>query len=105
MGGDPGKKNRLITLKSVTETNTSGSLDKTYATVARVWADFRPLRMDERNQSAAKHSLRTGNFRIYWRDDITPTMVIVWDNQTWRITGIAEVGYQDELDVTAEVVY
>jgi SPP1 family predicted phage head-tail adaptor len=105
VAGDPGRKNRLITLQSVTETNTSGSLEKAYTTVARVWADFRPLRMDERNVSAAKHSIRAGNFRIYHRDDIDPNMTISWDGKTWRITGIAEVGYRDELDITAEVVY
>lgn len=105
MAGDPGKKNRKITLQRVTEVNTNGSLDKVYTLVARVWADFRPLRMDERHQSAAKHSVRAGNFRVYYRDDVDPTMFIYWDNQRWRITGIAEVGCQEELDLTAEVVY
>ena len=105
MAGDPGRKNRKITIQRVTEVNTSGSLEPRYSTVASVWADFRPLRMDERHESAAKHSVRTGNFRIYFRDDLDPNMVISFDGLRWRITGIAEVGYRDELDITAEAVY
>src|SRR5690349_10235123 len=105
MAGDPGKKNRKITIRRVTEVNTNGSLEKTYATLATVWADFRPLRMDERFASDARHSVRAGNFRIYHRDDIAPEMVIGFDGLNWRILGIAEVGYREELDVTAEVIY
>jgi SPP1 family predicted phage head-tail adaptor len=105
MAGDPGKKNRKVTIKRKVLTNTNGDVVETYSTVAQVWADFRPLRMDERFTSDAKHSVRAGNFRIYWRDDLEPTMVIEWDGRTWNIIGIAEVGYQDELDITAEAVY
>jgi SPP1 family predicted phage head-tail adaptor len=105
MAGDPGRKNRLVTIKRKVLTNTGGDVAETYATVAKVWADFRPLRMDERFTSDARHSARVGNFRVYHRDDLTPDMVIEWDARTWRILGLAEVGYRDELDVTAEAVY
>lgn len=106
MAGDPGKKNRKITIQRVTQVNTNGSLgEPTYTTLASVWAEFRPLRMDERFTSDARHSVRAGNFRIYYRSDITPDMVISWDSKTWRILGIAEVGYRDELDLTAEAIY
>lgn len=103
--GDPGKKNRKITLKARTVVNTKGDVVETYTTVATVWADFRPVRMDERFVADARHSVRAGNFRIYHRDDINPEMVIGFDGFDWRITGIAEVGYRSEMDLTAEAVY
>ncbi|MBX9580481.1 MAG: head-tail adaptor protein [Gemmataceae bacterium] len=105
MAGDPGKKNKLITLKRKVPANPGGDLDYTYQTVARVWADFRPLRMDERFTSDARHTARVGNFRVYWRDDLTPDLVIEWDGRTWNVLGIAEVGHRDEVDLTAEAVY
>lgn len=103
--GDPGKKNRKIAIKRKVVTNSSGDVTETYATVATVWADFRPMRMDERFVSDARHSVRVGNFRIYHLDDLDPTMVLEFDGRTWKILGIAEVGYRAELDVTAEAVY
>lgn len=105
MAGDPGKKDRLITIKRKALANAGGDLTETFTTVARVWASFRPLRMDERFTSDARHSVRAGNFRVHHRDDLTPDMVIDWDGRTWRILGLAEVGYRDELDITAEAVY
>lgn len=105
MAGNPGKKDRKITLKTPTVTSTGGDVVTTYSTLATVWADYRPVRMDERHVSAAKHSVRAGNFRIYHRDDVTPNLVIGFDGRDWRVTGIAEVGYRDELDITAEAVY
>ena len=105
MAGDPGRKPYKITLKSPTVTNTGGDVTTAYSTLASVWADYRPLRMDERHVSGAKHSVRAGNFRIYHRDDVTPDMVIGFNGRDWRITGIAPVGFNDELDRTAEAVY
>lgn len=104
MTGDPGKKNYKIILKAATFTNPNGDGQTTYAEKARVWADFRPLRMDERYVSNAKHSVQVGNFRIYHRDDVDPSMIITFMGSDWRITGIATVGFRDELDITAEAV-
>jgi SPP1 family predicted phage head-tail adaptor len=100
-----GAKNKLITLKRVVVTNPGGTVTETLTTVARVWASHRPLRMDERFTSDARHSVRVANFRIYHRDDLDPNMVIEWDARTWRIVGIAEVGHRSEQEITAEAVY
>ncbi len=105
MSGDPGKKNYKITLKTPTFTNPGGDGTTTYSTLATVWADFRPLRMNERYTSESKHSIEAGNFRIYHRDDVTPEMVVGFMGRDWRITGVAVVGFRDELDITAEAVY
>lgn len=102
---DPGQKTKKIQLKRPTTVNTNGDAVTTFATFASVWASFRPLRMDERYVSDGRHSLRVGNFRIYFRDDVTPDMVVGYDGLDWRVTGIAEVGEREELDVTAEAVY
>jgi SPP1 family predicted phage head-tail adaptor len=105
MTGDPGSKDRKIVIQQRTDTNTNGDVVTTWATLATVWADVRPLRMSERYSSEAKHSERVNNFRIYFRSDVTPTMRISYDGLYWRITGIAEVNYRDELDITAEAIY
>jgi len=105
MARDPGKKNRLIAIKRKVSTNTGGDVVTTYATVATVWAEFRPLRTGERFASDATHSVRAGNFVIYHRDGLDPTMVIEWDGVVWEIKGIEEYGYRDELGLNAEAVY
>jgi SPP1 family predicted phage head-tail adaptor len=105
MATNPGKKNRKITIQTPTVTNVLGEVTTTWSTLASVWAEERPMRMDERFQSAGTHSVRVSNFRVWYRNDITPTMQIVYDGKTWQITGLAEIGNWEELDITAEVVY
>jgi SPP1 family predicted phage head-tail adaptor len=100
-----GAKDKRILLKRKVTTNTGGDVVETFQTVAPVWASHRPLRMDERFTSDARHSVRVANFRIYHRDDLDPNMVIEWDSRTWRIVGIAEVGHRSEQEITAEAVY
>lgn len=102
---DPGKKRRKITLLKRVLVNSSGDTTSTWTAFASVWADERPLRMDERFQSDALHSVRTSNFRIYYRADVGPEMQLQYAGLNWKITGLAEVGYKEELDITAEVVY
>jgi SPP1 family predicted phage head-tail adaptor len=105
VAGNPGAKNRLITIQERTTVNTDGDANSTWTTLCRVWANERPMRMDERYATEAKHSIRVSNFRVYFRDDISPEMQISYAGLTWRITGLAEVGYREELDITAEAVY
>ena len=105
MLGNPGKKNKKITIKRRIVTNTLGDAVSSWVNLASVWADERPLRMDERFQSDAKYSVRVSNFRIYYRADVTPDMQIIHDGLTWRITGIAEIGYREEMELTCEVFY
>jgi len=105
VASNPGKKNRKIVIQTRTVVNTLGDVVSTWTTLAAVWAEERPLRMDERYQSDAKHSVRVSNFRVWYRADVGPEMQIAYDGRTWRITGIAEIGNREELDITAEVVY
>lgn len=102
---NPGTKNRRITLRAPVVVNNLGDVVTTWKDVATVWADERPMRMDERFSSDARHSLRVSNFRIWYRMDVTPEMVIFYAGRDWRITGIAEIGLREELELTAEAVY
>jgi SPP1 family predicted phage head-tail adaptor len=102
---NPGVKNRRISLKAPQVVNTLGDVVTTFQEVATVWADERPMRMDERFTSDARHSMRVSNFRIWYRSDVTPEMVIAYAGRDWRITGIAEIGLREELELTAEAVY
>ena len=105
MTGNPGRKNRKIVIQARTVTNTLGDVANSWTTFASVWAEERPLRMTERQNSAALHSVETSNFRIYYRDDLTPEMQVVYRGKEWKITGLAVVGDREELDITAEAVY
>ena len=105
MASNPGKKNRKIILQSRTVTNTLGDAVSTWTTLATVWAEERPLRMDERFSADATHSVRVSNFRIWYRDDVGPEMQISYAGLLWRITGLAELGNREELDITVEAIY
>jgi SPP1 family predicted phage head-tail adaptor len=105
MASNPGKKNRKITILQRTVTNSLGDAVSGWSTLASVWAEERPLRMDERFQSDSLHSVRVSNFRIWYRDDVGPEMQLSYAGLNWKITGLAELGFKEELDITAEVVY
>lgn len=102
---NPGLKNKRIVLKAPVVVNNFGDVTTEYRSIATLWADERPMRMDERFSSDARHSLRVSNFRIWFRADVTPEMVIGFEGRDWRITGIAEIGLHEELEITAEAVY
>ena len=101
-----GRMDRKIVLKRPDVQNTLGDVTtKPLLTVATVWADVRPMSASERFRSDALHSVRVSNFRIWHRNDVTPDMLIQYEGLDWRITGIAEIGYREGLDITAEAVY
>lgn len=102
---NPGTKNRRITLRAPLIVNTLGDVTVSFQDVATVWADERPMRMDERFSSDANHSVKVSNFRIWYRSDVTPEMVIFYAGREWNITGIAEIGLREELELTAEATY
>jgi SPP1 family predicted phage head-tail adaptor len=102
---NPGRKDRFITIQERITVNDNGDVNSTWRNLCKVWASEKPMKMDERYATEAKHSMRVSNFRIYYRDDVGPEMQIVYNGLTWRITGLAEIGYKEELDITAEAVY
>lgn len=101
-----GKLDRQVTILKPTKVRTDfGEEDEVYTTLAVVWAQVRPLSSTERYTAFADHSARSNYFRIRYRNDVTPTMRIKYENLEWEIKGITEIGRQDALDIFAEVIY
>lgn len=101
---NPGRKNRRILVRKPVVTNDRGEVTVTYEDFLTLWAEERPVRMEERFQAEARHTMRVSSFRVWFRSDIDQEMVLGYGGRTWRITGLAEVGYREELDITAEAV-
>lgn len=101
---NPGRKNRKILVRKPVVTNDRGEVTVTHEDFLTLWAEERPMRMEERYQAQARHTMRVSNFRVWFRSDITQEMVIAHEGRLWRVTGLAEVGNREELDITAEAV-
>lgn len=102
---DAGALDREIELKSVTVGTDSETGDETESevSVANVMAKYKPMTSKERFSAARDVSEDVGTFRIWWRSDVNKFNRIVYDSKTWEITGVAEVGRKEGLDLTAEV--
>src|SRR2546423_453866 len=98
-----GPLDREITVEQVTVTQTgTGAVSKGWATFAQAWAAYEPMGTRERFLAGAVHSAKTAKFRIRWLSGVDPTMRIQFDGLPWKITGIAEIGRREGLDIAAE---
>jgi SPP1 family predicted phage head-tail adaptor len=102
----PGKLDRKIRIEvNVPTRNAAGESVPNWQCFHACWADVRPMRADERHQADARHSVRVSNFRVRYKAGVLPDMRVVYESLNWRITGIAEVGRREGLDITAEAIY
>jgi SPP1 family predicted phage head-tail adaptor len=90
-----GKLDRRITIqrKSVTESG-SGEPIETWADLATVWAQARPLRGDERFATRQLVGTAVMTFHIRYRGDLAITVKdrISYDGKLWDILDVREVG-------------
>ena len=76
--------------------------EETWVSHARVWAEAVPLRATERFESSAVRQVKEYTFRLRYRKGVTPDMRIQYENEFFRIKGIAEVGRRHSLEISAE---
>lgn len=83
---DPGQLDQRVTLQSVSSTtDAGGGRVETWATVATLWANVRPLSGRERLQADQIESPANYRVTIRRRTDITTDKRIVWKGKNLNI--------------------
>jgi SPP1 family predicted phage head-tail adaptor len=99
-----GKLDRKIEIMGATVTRDEyGGESKSWSVLARVPAEFKPLTARERFASDAIRTEREGRFLVRYLTGIDQTMRINFDSTVWEITGIAEIGRREGLEISAKV--
>ena len=101
-----GRLDRLVTLQHrvLTRDTATGEEVVTYTTYATVWAGKRDLRGSERYAAQQVNSDTTTAWQIRHRTDVVATDVLGYDGLQYNITGIAEIGRRDGLELQATAV-
>lgn len=81
-----------------------GAPSGAWTTFANVWAAKSDIRARERFAADQDLAEEAAVFRIWWLAGVTPAMRIVHDSKTWEITGVAEVGRREGLEISAQAI-
>ncbi len=106
---DAGKLDREIVLQtavSVQSSSGESTLDWNNATSKTLWAEWKPAGSVEAWKAQSRiEGVIDGVFRIYWRDDVSPTTTrIVWDGKTYDVRPPVEGGRHEYLDVPVSAI-
>lgn len=107
MGLNAGSLDREITLQTSTSTQSaSGEPIVTWGAEETVWAQWLASGTSEVYKAAARlEGVIDGMFRIYWRDDISPsTTRIVWDDTIYDVKPPIEGGRHEWLDIPVSAI-
>ena len=86
-----GKRNKLITIQSLTQTTTDeGEVTETAATVAKVWAAIEPLSAREQRFALQSQATTTHRITIMYRDDVTSRMQETWESRTFKFESVVD---------------
>jgi len=100
---DPGRMDRLIRFQQ-----DSGSTRSASGQVIPNWEDIdnpeeyamvHSFRGDESFMADKKSATRRRNIVIWYRDDITEMMTILYDDKRWDIRSIEEIGRREGLSI------
>lgn len=98
-----GRMDRLIEIQYPVRTrNELGEETDVWTRLRKVWAQATPLTANERYKSDAQRESKTYVFKMRYVTGVGPEMRVVHDAQNYRITGIAEIGRREGLEITAE---
>ena len=101
---DPGRRNRRVWIEK-RDPNACDEFGKKvgWVRVGLAWAQVLEATARERTVAQGSLAVRAATFTIPFRSDLTPAMRLVRDDGTaWQITGIAELGFREETQITAE---
>jgi len=91
---------RRITIEEIVETRDSyGAVIRTWTPFATVWAEVRPVRSRELIASAKVTAEFDTVFRARWLDGLSPAMRVIHDGDVYEITGLAEIGRREGLEI------
>ncbi len=99
-----GDLDRLITIEQPTESvDAYGAPTQTWATLAQVWAQVKPVRGSEYFAAQQMNARVDAVFRVRYRTDLTTKMRISYNSETYDIQGIIEIGRREGLELMAVV--
>jgi SPP1 family predicted phage head-tail adaptor len=99
---EPGRLDRRITiLQRGSSTDDWNQRANAYVLLATVWAEVRDPGAKEREEADQRVTVITKVFTIRFRSDLTTIHRINYGSDTYHITGIAEIGRQEGLRITA----
>lgn len=87
-----GKRNERVTLQArVQGKDAHGGMTETWDAIAETWADVRLLSGEERQATSSGGQLPIARteFRILWRDAVTPACRVLWRGKVYNIRSIA----------------
>lgn len=100
-----GPMNRSVSIQQATETRSAeGDVIETWATIRGWRAARKDVRGAERMRSDQELAERTSVFTGRWFAGLTAKMRLWHDDMAWDVTGIAEIGRREFLEVTAVAV-
>lgn len=98
----PGKMDRRVTFQEVTESRSaSGQVTETWSDLCRVSAQVRFDRGAEGTEGSGEQARSTQLFRIRYRSDITNKHRLTYNDATYDILSVQELGRRDGLEITA----
>ncbi len=83
-------RHRIRIESSTIEQSDSGAEDRTWAELATVWADVRPLSGREYLEGRRLETMVDTKIRIRFRSDIMPGHRVIWDGKTLDIVSVIE---------------
>ena len=100
-----GARDRLITLQRKTFTlDGFGGEVVTWSTICQRWASSLPVRDSERFGNSEAISTITHRFQILWdatAAQIDPTYRVLFDNRTYDVVAVKEIGRRDGIEISA----
>jgi len=101
----PGQLRWRISLYSQTKSvDNSGQEVLTPVLIAAVWADYKAKVGTERYTSDVLATEYDATFLIRWRTDIDDTVTLSFENKTYNILSIDEVGFREGLLIKAKYI-
>lgn len=95
---------RIVIQRSTTSADAFNEPVETFATLATVWAEAKPISDGERMKAGQTLADKMIRFTIRYSStvaDVDPRDRIVFDGRTFDISGIKEVGRRVGLEITA----
>jgi SPP1 family predicted phage head-tail adaptor len=103
---DSSKLDRLIIIQWPSKTRSeSGQEDIAWINLDTVWAQYFPQTTGKKYYAASQIVAEADAiFRIRFRDDVSRTMRLLYDSQTYDIQDIREVERKEGLDLLCKVI-
>jgi SPP1 family predicted phage head-tail adaptor len=99
---NPGKLTRQISLERKVETvAASGAVSETWTEYATARAELVQFRGEDYLTGASEGVANRASFRIWYLSDVTTADRVVYNEATYQITGLIEIGTRRGLEILA----